>query len=76
MNQQKYKNLLQSHLLPFIHKLHGGFSNFLFLQDNCGALEAKSVCAYIDATGISLMEWPAQSPELNPTENAWAFLKR
>ena len=45
-------------------------------QDNCGAYKAKSVRAYMDATGINLMVWPAQNPESNPIENAWALLKR
>ena len=76
MNKGKYKNVLQSHLLPFIHNFQIGFSNFVFQQDNCGAHKSKSVRAYMNATDISLMEWPAQSPDLNPIDNAWAFLKR
>ena len=75
MNHEKYKNVLQSHLLPFIHNFHGGFSSFVFQQDNSGAHKAKSVGAYMDATGISLIEWPAQSPDLNPIENAWASVE-
>ena len=30
----------------------------------------------MDATGISIMGWPAQSPDLNPIVNAWASPKR
>ena len=30
----------------------------------------------MDTAGISLQEWPAQSPDLNAMENRFALLKR
>ncbi len=27
-------------------------------------------------TGISVLEWPSRSPDLNPTDNIWALLVR
>ena len=31
---------------------------------------------FIDDTDISAMNWPARSPDFNPTEHAWGILFR
>ena len=30
---------------------------------------------YLDEKGVESMFWPPQSPDLNPIENAWGYLK-
>jgi transposase len=38
---------------------------------NCTALIKK----FLKDSSITLMDWPAQNPDLNPIENAWPILK-
>jgi transposase len=45
------------------------------MQDNALIHTAGKIKNWLQGHGITVMEWPPYSPDLNPIENAWAKLK-
>lgn len=46
------------------------------MQDNAPAHKAKRVMDYFAQKGIHVLDWPPQSPHLNPIELVWGFIKQ
>ena len=44
------------------------------MQDNAPCHIAKSVETFISDDAVTVMEWAAQSPDMNPIENIWKLL--
>ncbi len=49
----------------------------LILQlDVAPAHTAKSTKSWLNDHGVGVLDWPANSPDLNPLENLWSIVKR
>ena len=73
MNSKLYLEVLKECLIRTGRSLCG--NNFVFMQDNARIHTAKLVKEWFAENGIEALQWPPQSPDLNPIENAWSMPK-
>ena len=75
MNSDKYKATLQSHLLPVLER---DFDNgdCIFQQDLASCHTPKKMRTFFEEKDVTILNWPGNSPNLNPIGNLWAIIKR
>ena len=67
INATVYKEILKKHVVPNLRTAVN--QPAVFIQDNTQRHTAKSVKTFLSEEDVNVMEWPAQSPDMNYIEN-------
>ncbi len=70
-----YQDILEHFMLPSADQLFKD-ADFIFQQDLAPAHTAKSTKSWLNDHGVDVLDWPANSPDLNPIKNLWSIVKR
>ncbi len=70
-----YQEILEHFMLPSADQLFKD-ADFIFQQDLAPAHTAKSTKSWLNDHGVGVLDWPANSTDLNPIENLWGIVKR
>ena len=72
MNSVRYVDVLEEKMLPEFRARNLDW----FLQDGAPCHKSKFTMSFLEDHGVPVMDWPGNSPDLNPIENMWEAMKQ
>lgn len=74
MNSAQYKEVIRDCLVPTLNEWFPS-GDGIFMHDGAPCHRSKTVSAELASLDIPVLQWPGNSPDMNPIESLWNVLK-